>query len=455
MPEHAKERMLYRLQRMPTGGERPAPYVPRGAAAALFASQVSELLIAGPAGTGKTRAALQKIHHLAETYPGSRHLIVRKTRASLTESALVTWEEKVVPFGHECLDGPRRAFRQNYRYPNGSVVVVGGMDKASRTLSTEYDSVFVPEATELSEDDWELLIRPLRYGKTPYPQLLGDTNPDRPGHWLKRRCDAGRTLLLESRHEDNPLLWDQESGEWTEFGRKYLENLDRLTGPRRLRLRFGRWVQAEGVVYEGWEPAIHLVDRFEVPGDWSRVLVIDFGFTNPFVAQWWALDNDGRAYRYREIYHTRRLVEDHARRIKELHAGEPSPVAVVCDHDAEDRATLERYLGWPTIPAIKDRSPGFQAVAARLRPAGDGKPRLLFLRDSLDERDPDLADANKPCCTEEEFDGYIWKNAGTKEDAVKENDHGMDAVRYLVAGLDFHADESGGGEETTTVLRVF
>jgi uncharacterized membrane protein len=46
--------------------------------------------------------------------------------------------------------------------------------------------------------------------------------------------------------------------------------------------------------------------------------------------------------------------------------------ATVADHDAEDRATLERY-GVYTQPATKDVSPGIQAVQARLRRAGDGK----------------------------------------------------------------------------------
>jgi predicted transcriptional regulator len=41
---------------------------------------------------------------------------------------------------------------------------------------------------------------------------------------------------------------------------------------------------------------------------------VDFGYTNPFVMQWWAEDPDGRLYLYREIYRTRRLVEDHAKR---------------------------------------------------------------------------------------------------------------------------------------------
>jgi hypothetical protein len=73
-------------------------------------------------------------------------------------------------------------------------------------------------------------------------------------------------------------------------------------------------VQAEGVVYDGWD-RVHLIDRFDIPPDWRRIRSIDFGYTNPFVCQWWAIDGDGRMYLYREIYHTKRTVKVHAEQI--------------------------------------------------------------------------------------------------------------------------------------------
>jgi phage terminase large subunit len=42
-------------------------------------------------------------------------------------------------------------------------------------------------------------------------------------------------------------------------------------------------------------------------------------------------------------------------------------------------------------------------------------------------------------CTEEEFDSYVWPKGvdgkPVKEEPVKEHDHGLDALRYLVASL--------------------
>jgi PBSX family phage terminase large subunit len=389
-----------------------------------------------------------------------RGLIVRKTRESLTESALVTFEEKVLPEGSSIALGPQRRLRQAYHYPNGSEIVIGGMDKPSKVMSTEFDFIYPQEAIELSEHDWESLTTRLRNGVMPYQQIVGDTNPDAPTHWLKRRADRGATVFLESRHEDNPVLWDGRRADWTEIGSVYIEKLDALTGARKPRLRFGKWVQAEGVVYEGWDRAVHLIDRFDIPASWRRVRSTDFGFTNPYVMQWYAIDPDGRMYLYREIYHTGRTVADHAKQIKELSSGERFE-ATVADHDAEDRATLHQN-GIATIPAHKAITPGIQAVAERLRIAGDGRPRLYIFNDALVERDPSLIESKKPCCTAEEFDAYSWPKGqdgkAVKEIPVDKDNHGMDAMRYEVAYLDHLASgppippRVGGSRSTPTVF---
>jgi phage terminase large subunit len=168
---------------------------------------------------------------------------------------------------------------------------------------------------------------------------------------------------------------------------------------------------------------------------------VDFGYVNPFVWQAWAADPDGRLYRYMEIYRTQGLVEDHARAIAAEHDKRfPRPVVLICDHDAEDRATLERHLGIGTTPAHKAVTAGIQAVQARLRPAGDKRPRLFLLDNALRDRDESLIDAKKPASTEEEIESYAWQKGADgrplKEAPHKLDDHGMDAMRYLVAFVD-------------------
>jgi hypothetical protein len=412
----------------------PEIYLPRGAARALMLSRDPEVLLSGPAGTGKSRACLEKLHLCALKYPGMRGLITRKTRAALDEAALVTFEEKVLPAETHLTRRAHRRTRGTYRYPNGSEIALRGLSRASRIMSSEYDLVYVQEAIELDEEDWESLLTRLRHGVMPFQQLLADTNPHTPTHWLKQRADRGQIRLLESRHEDNPTLWSVRQQAWTDSGRGYLERLDALTGPRKQRLRFGRWVQAEGLVYEEWDRAVHVIPVRPLKREWTRYWVIDFGFTNPFVWQHWMEDPDGRLYLVQELYETGRLVEDMAREILALTRDHRAPMAILCDHDAEDRATLERAFQQRTYPAYKAVSPGIQAVKSRLRVAGDGRPRLMVMENALFRRDPARAAAKRPCSSLEEVDGYVW--SPDREAPLKQDDHGMDCWRYLVALVD-------------------
>lgn len=443
-------------------------FEPRGAVKRAFESREREVLLSGPAGTGKSRGLLEKLHICALKYSGMRGLIVRKTAVTLTTTGLVTWNKLVTPEAQE--NGTVRRYGGSqqeppqYVYSNGSRIVVGGLDKPTKVMSSEYDMIFVQEAIELTVTDWENLTTRLRYGRMPYQQLLADTNPGAPTHWLKQRCDEGNTLMLYSRHEDNPRLYDVDSRTWTEEGLRYLELLNALTGVRKSRLRYGKWVAAEGVIYDEWDPDVHEIPTFKIPESWPRYWVVDFGYKNPFVLQCWAEDHDGRLYLYRELYYTKRLVEDHARQILDkvstpdpdyehdasthgpqlYHHGrvwsEPKPRAILCDHDAEDRATLEKHLGMGTKPANKTVSRGIQAVQARLRVQGDGKPRLFILKGCRVEQDTKLKESGKPTSTVEEVPGYIWEpdkdGRPIKDQPLKENDHGMDGMRYMVAHRD-------------------
>lgn len=416
-----------------------------GGAAEFWRYKGPEAILEGPYETGKTIAALTKLHALLCKYPKARALMLRKTYQSLVQSAVVTYEKKVLPFppedsrsGVKKYGGERPEF---YDYPNGSRLVVGGLDNASKVLSAEYDFIYVNQAEEVSQNDWETLTGRAtgRAGNAPYTQVFGDCNPDVPTHWILHRQRLRRFRQL---HEHNPMLFDQRTGEITEQGKRSLATLDALTGIRYKRGRLGLWVAAEGQVYEDFDPAVHVIDPFPIPADWRRIISVDYGYVNPFVAQWWAIDHDGRMYLYREIYMTRRIVQDHTAQMLAL-SGSERIEAVVADHDAEDRATMLRH-GIKTIPAKKEIKPGIEAVQARLRKAGDGKPRLFLFRDALVEADRALYREYPgdlfPVCTEQEFPAYVWAKTADgkpgKEVPVDLDNHGMDAARYAVRYVD-------------------
>jgi len=395
-----------------------------------------EILLVGAAGTGKTLAILDYLHEIAWTYPGARILIVRKVRADLADSVLVTYERDILGEDNPICSNVKREYRKIYRYPNGSEITVGGMDRPGRILSAEYDIIYAAEAVQLDVDDWETLVMRNRSTVVPFQQVIGDTNPDRPDHWLKQRSDEGLVMLLNTYHRDNPKYWDIDAERWTTDGERYvLGKLSRLTGVRKLRFLDGQWAIAEGAIYEDWREEAHVVDRFDIPAGWRRFRAVDFGYNNPFVCQWWAVDPDGRMYLYREIYMTRRLVSDHAAQIVALTGLLERIETTVCDHDAEGMAQL-RAAGIPTTPAKKTVQTGIENVSLRMRIEGDGKPKLFIFRDALVERDVELDESRLPMCTRDEIPGYVWNDKKKRDEPIKTNDHGVDAMRYAVMYLD-------------------
>ena len=404
-----------------------------------------ESMLSGPAETGKTFTALYKFHSLIKQTPNAQAVMVRKTRKSMTNTVLVTFEKKILhPNDNVVTYGGSNV--QWYDYPNGARVYVVGIDNPDRILSGEFDYVYVNQAEELDLEDWELVTTRTtgRAGNAQkvglLPQQFGDCNPGPAKHWILERAKANSLIKIDSKHEDNPILFNQDTKEITEQGVRSLAQLDKLTGSRHKRLRLGLWVSAEGAVYEDdFEFGIHVIQRSELPTMQRHFRVIDFGFTNPFVCLWAGTDYDGRLYVYREHYKTKTLVEDHARVINNF---TQAYEFTLTDHDAEDRATLERHLTprMLTKAAKKDVTAGIDAVRARLKVQDDGKPRLFFVNDLLLEKDRELEEKSKPTSILDEFGMYVYpkdvSGKPVKEQPVKDHDHALDALRYLCMELE-------------------
>ncbi len=328
------------------------PYEPRGAASDLFYCQADEILIEGPAGTGKTRAVLEKAHLICQEVSGVRVLLVRKTRSSMTQSVLITFESKVLPENDPLCRGVDRAHRQSYKYPNGSELVLGGLDNVDRIMSSEYDVICVFEATEIAEDDWEKLLTRMRNHVLDYQQAIADCNPVAPVHWLNQRAEKGKMVRLLSRHIDNPAVTPE-----------YLTLLSRLTGHRRDRLYLGKWVAAEGLVYPELESCF-IEPMSELPDGAFRG-AIDFGFNDPFVGIGAVLydDEDGRdvLYLFYERYKSKCSLAVHAEALKAV-----APGPWFADPSRPDSINDLRRADLIVRPARNSILAGIDAVNARI-----------------------------------------------------------------------------------------
>lgn len=452
-------------------------FEPRGSFVDYFHDRESEeILLSACAGTGKSRVILERAHLVLSKYAGARAVMARKTRSSMTNSVMKTYENHVLSPADKV---HLHKQEQVYNYPNKSEFAVCGLDNPEKIKSTEWDFIYIQEATECTLNDWEMCSSRLRSGAVPYQQLIGDCNPDKPTHWLKNREKQGLLKMYHSQLKDNPRWWNGwENGkfypEWTPRGAAYDLRLSRLTGVRKSRLYHGLWVAAEGVVYETWDSNVNMIYKSELPKgweEWDRYWAIDWGFVHPFAWGEFILNpNTNQLILLRQIYKTQVLVEDHAKHIAKSVEGR-MPVAIICDHDASDRATFEKHIskemGNPilTLPAFKPIGIGIQNLQTRtsIDPRYGMGPGLLVVRDSLiHNKDEALADAGLPTSFEEEVDGYVWdevhnEDVNSKKDEIPidKDNHGCDMVRYMAAFIDDLAIDPQNFEEAVELNEEF
>jgi phage terminase large subunit len=312
----------------------------RGALAALFRCEDSEVLVEGRAGTSKTTGVLVKLLDRCRRYRGSRHLIVRATRRSMTDSILVTLD-RLIGQSHPEVQRVNREQRHSYRLW-GSEIVCRGLDTPEGLFSTEWDTVYAAEATEIEADAWQLFGRAMRHGATSYHQRIADCNPGAPGHWLNQRAtpaadhlrdlwhskaeynqlqrfnhgpQAGAMRRLISVHPDNPAYWDAVAWGWRQLGLEMLAGLEAMSGHNRSRMLDGRWVAAEGAVYPEFNDAQHVISGFEVPREWPCFLAEDPGYDHPTAIVLATVAPNGRIYIVAEIVRRQTTIEQDARDI--------------------------------------------------------------------------------------------------------------------------------------------
>jgi len=292
----------------------------RGANLEIQSYSGNEWMLSGPAETGKTWAALWRLDSLLRTTPRVKATLARKIQSTIYGTVLVTWEAiqelrqslgyaRAVAFGGEK--------PQWYSYPNGSRLWVGGMDNPNKILSGERDWIYINQAEELTENDWEILLTRTtgRGAVTKTPMLFGDCNPGAEDHWIQKRLSL---KVFQSKHKDNPSLYT-ESGDLTEQGQRTMATLHSLTGIRKKRLLEGLWVGAEGLFFEEFDPEVgglHVCEPFPIPEDWPIWAALDYGFSHPTAFGLFTEGNDGEIYMIAEHVQNKWLPPAHCKAIR-------------------------------------------------------------------------------------------------------------------------------------------
>lgn len=397
----------------------------------LLSKEYTRILFDGGSRSGKTTTWLEWTVQRALQYPYSRQFVGRLCRNHAKSSL---WNDSYRRYMRN-LDKSLFSLLEadmTIRFYNGSEIIIGGLDDAEhveKILGNEYITVVLNEATQLSYNTMQMLITRLAQkcadadGNYAIPKLVLDCNPRSPRHWLHqvgvKHVDPDTGEPLRDAKKWARLHWSAYDNA-KNLPQEFIESLEALPEVMRKRMLDGLWVSNDGAVYEEFDEEVHIVQPFDIPDDWIKIRAIDFGFTNPFVCLWGALDPDNRLYIYREVYRKGVRTAAVAEQIKQM-TGNENILFTTADHDAQERAELES-AGIYTEAAIKYVMAGIQAVKNRLVVQEDGKPRLFVFSDLKNILS--------------EFASYEWQAAAdgsnAKDVPKKEHDHAMDALRYMV-----------------------
>lgn len=198
---------------------------------------------------------------------------------------------------------------------------------------------------------------------------------------------------------------------------------------QRIRLH-GDFAAQHGLVYDEFDPRLHVVAPFDIPKNARIYRAIDFGVRNPWCTLWIYHDREGvhgaddALYVFREYYRTERTTTENGKEMLRRSANDPRVAFTVADSASRDgRLILARELGISTKPSPKELGllSMINLVKDRLMILSDGKPRLFVFRD----------------CTNliSEFKRYKWSKNPDSESPTKSHDHALDALRYCIGYL--------------------
>lgn len=175
----------------------------------LFADTHRYLVLKGGGGSGKSIFAGRLILERVTAESGHRFLVCRKVARTIRESCfkqlLGQLSEHYADIGYKANKGD-----MGITFPNGSEIIFAGLDDVEKLKSIyNITGIWIEEASEISESDFNQLDIRLR-GKTKYhQQIILSFNPISIRHWLKKRFfdrRDPRATVHESTYKDNRFL---------------------------------------------------------------------------------------------------------------------------------------------------------------------------------------------------------------------------------------------------------
>ncbi len=369
----------------------------------LLASDSTEIMEVGGAGSSKTRSLCQVICHYLRTIQGLQIAIGRETFPSLRMSIMRDLfaemrEQGIYDEQYHNKSNSTYDFNGNHIQFFSAGVSEQGIE---RIKSTNFNLIVEEEVTDFR---WEehlqlrLRLRAPKPGGWERNKLVGMCNPIDENHWVctKLENDPG-VEVNHSTYKDNPHLDDD-----------YIKRLEALIDqdPNYYRVYvLGLWGKLDNLILRNWSEVQDLPDTYR---SWAYGL--DFGYSHPMALVKVVFTMDHGTY-WKEIIHQSNLTnQDLIERMSHMERGD-----VYADSARPDQIEELKRVGWNVIAANKDVRTGLDAIKRQPLHITSDSPNLI-----------------------KEVRGYCYrkdpKQGIVLEEPIKFNDDGIDAARYATIG---------------------
>lgn len=368
--------------------------------------------------SGKTHASLWRFVDEASRGPTGDFAIITRTYDSFERNILPELQ-KIMGNHVRYFRGKRQLFIKQRKC---HVITADDASAEAKIRGCTLAGAYVDEVTIIPENVFIMLLGRLSIEGS---KLFGTTNPDSPYHWFKLWMDGNPDLKsFQFVMDDNPSMTKERK----DFYRRQFKGLWYQ------RFIEGRWVQAEGAIYDFFDEKIHTID-FPLSSATSYIVGIDYGTTNPcaFVLIGINLHKYPNIWVEDEYYYNSRVRQrqktdgEYAEDLRGFIENRAIAGIYLDPSAASFRAELIRAGIDNIIDADNEVIDGIRFVAKLL---SNGTFKICRKCRNL------IA----------EFQSYVWDEKSIKsgiDKPKKENDHALDALRYALYSHFFLSEQGG------------
>lgn len=229
----------------------------------------------GGAGSGKSHIVARKLlfRLISETHVKHNILIIRKVDRTIKKSVWQLMKNIISLWGLRSDFKFNSTDRTMAYIPTGSQFMFSGLDDVEKLKSIEgVTSIWIEEATELSQEDFEQVDLRLRGEFNCLKQIILTFNPISEQHWVKKIFfddPIDGVFTLKTTYLDNSFIDDDY--------KLVMEN-KKKSNPRYYNIyALGNWGTAEGLIFNNVTTRALTLDEVR---HLECVQGLDFGYTN-------------------------------------------------------------------------------------------------------------------------------------------------------------------------------